>query len=63
MTARKDKPSYMYSFRWNKVSNMAATLFQLERAKAEQVELAYYQDEKVTASDLGYLLVDVGSSQ
>lgn len=65
MTPRFDKPSFMYSFRWNGVPgfNMQAEVFQLPRAKAEEVQLGYYQDEKITATGLGFLITGVGSSQ
>lgn len=61
---RKDKPSFMYSFRWSKLRNlnMGAEVYQLPRAKAEEVELGYYQDEKITSSELGFLLTNVTSS-
>ena len=63
--AAKNRPSFMYSFRWNKVKgfNMAANIFQDEKAAAEEIQLGYYQDEVITASALGYLLTGVGSSQ
>jgi len=63
MKPRKDVPSFMYSFRWNKIMNMTAEVHQLPRAKAEEVELGYYQDEKITASTLAFLITGVGSSQ
>jgi len=65
LTPRKDKPSFAYSFRWDAVQgmNMQAEVFQLPRAKAEEVQLGYYQDEKVTAKKLAFLLTGVGSSQ
>jgi hypothetical protein len=64
MTPRKDVPSLGYSFRWNKVRgmDMTAEVFQKESAKAEEVQLGYYQDEKITASALGFLITAVNSS-
>ncbi len=61
----KEEPSFMYSFRWNAVPgmSMAAEVFDLPRNKAEEVQLGYYQDEKITASILGFLITGVGSSQ
>lgn len=56
LTARKDLPSYMYSFRWNKIMKMAAMVYQLPKAKAEEIELGYYQDEKITAKRLSFLI-------
>lgn len=63
MTPRKDKPSFMYSFRWNKIMNMQAFVFQEKDAFAEKVHVGYYQDEKITASNLAFLVTGVGSSQ
>jgi hypothetical protein len=62
-TARKDTPAFMYSFRWGKVMNMTAQVHQLPRAKAEEVEVGYYQDEKITFANAGYLLTNANSSQ
>lgn len=62
MNPSKEEPSFMYSFRWPVVTNMQAEVFQLPRAKAEEVQLGYYQDEKITASTLGFLITDVASS-
>lgn len=58
------EPSFMYSFRWNKVPgmDMTAQIHQLPRSYKEQVELGYYQDEKITGSTLGFLITDVRSS-
>lgn len=57
-----NEPSFMYSFRWNKIMNMNAVIHQMPRAYKEQVELGYYQDEKITGSTLGFLITDVRSS-
>lgn len=62
-TPSKNAPSFMYSFRWNEVMNMQAAVYDLPKAKAEEVELGYYQDEKITATTLGFLITGVGSSQ
>lgn len=62
LTARKDKPSFMYSFRWTKIMNMQAKVFQLPKAEAEEVQLGYYQDEKITSANLGFLVTNVTSS-
>lgn len=61
----KEEPSFMYSFRWNAVKgfNMQAQVFDLPRAHSEEVELGYYQAEKITASTLGFLVTGVGSAQ
>lgn len=65
MNPRRDKPSFMYSFRWDKVRglNMAAEIHVDSKKKADEVELGYYQDEKITSSELGFLITGVGSSQ
>ena len=62
MKPRKDKPSFMYSFRWTKIMNMQAKVFQLPKAEAEEVQLGYYQDEKITSSVLGFLVTNTTSS-
>lgn len=65
MTPRKDKPSFMYSFRWDAVPgfNMQAQIFQDQKAAADEVQVGYYQEEKITASTLGFLITGVGSDQ
>jgi hypothetical protein len=61
-TPSVEEASFMYSFRWNKVMNMNAMVHQLPRSYKEQVELGYYQDEKITGANLGFLITDVRSS-
>jgi hypothetical protein len=58
MTPRIDKPSLLYSFRWNAIKgmDMQAEVFDVPIAKAEQVQVGYYQDEKVTGKGLGFVL-------
>jgi len=65
MTPRKDVPSFMYSFRWNGVPGMSmqAEIFERKYKKAQEIQLGYFQDEKITASELGFLITGVGSSQ
>lgn len=63
MQPRRDAPSFMYGFRWKEVMNMQAEVHQLPRAKAEEIHLGYYQEEKITGSDLAFLITGVGSSQ
>jgi hypothetical protein len=59
-------PSFMYTFRWAKLS---IPQMQVERhpwdpkTKKEEIEAGYYQDEKITASTLGALLTCVNCSQ
>lgn len=60
---RIDKPSYGYTLRWKKIMAMQAEVFQNNKAKAEEVQVGYYQDEKITASALSHLVTGVGSSQ
>jgi hypothetical protein len=64
-TPRVDKPSFGYSFRWNGVQgmDMGAEVFQDEKRKAEEVQLGYFQDEKLTASALSFLITNVSSTQ
>lgn len=59
---RKDRPSFMYGFRWNKIASMQAEIRQNNLIKAEEIELGYYQDEKITASNLAFLITNVTSS-
>lgn len=63
MQPRKDKPSFGYSFRWKRIMDMQAMIYPVPKRHAEQVELGMYQDEKITASGLAFLLTGVGSSQ
>lgn len=63
MQPSTEEPSYMYSFRWNKVMTMQAEVFQFPSKKAEEVHLGYYQDEKITGRLLSFLIRGVGSSQ
>lgn len=60
---RRDKPSFMYTFRWKKIAAMQARIFQNERAGAEEIHLGHYITQKITAPDLGFLITGVGSSQ
>lgn len=63
----RDTPSFMYSFRW--AAPQLPTPLVVERhpydtkTKNDSIEAGYYQDEKVTSSALGALLVGVGSAQ
>jgi hypothetical protein len=61
----RETPSYGYSFRWEAagIPNMQAEVHPFDRkTKSEEVELGYYQDEKVTATDLAFLITGVNSS-
>ena len=60
-----DRPSFGYAFRWNRpgIPNMVVERHPYDsRAKAELVEVGYYQDEKITARSYGFLLRAVNSS-
>lgn len=59
-------PSFMYSFRWTLpgVPNMQAERHGWEsKTKAEEVEVGYYQDERITGAEYAFLIKGVGSSQ
>ena len=59
-----EEPSFMYSFRWNKpgLPNMIAERHPFDpKTKSEEIELGYYQDEKITAKNLGFLITHVTS--
>lgn len=63
----RETPSYMYSFRWT--SPLLGTPFAVIRhpfdskTRIEEQEVAYYQDERITGSAYGALLLGVGSAQ
>jgi hypothetical protein len=67
MAPSREDPSFMYSFRWT--PNGYPAPFTVERhaydtrKKVETIEAGYFQDERVTGSDYGALLVGVGSAQ
>ena len=65
MTASVDEPSFGYSMRWRipGVPDMQAERHPYDsKTKSEEVEVGYYQDEKVVGKDYSYLLVAVNSS-
>ena len=58
-------PSFMYSFRWAApgIPSMSVERHPYDtRIKAEELEIGYYQDEKITASGYGFLIRAVNSS-
>lgn len=63
----RETPSFMYSFRWTDPAlgtPFAAIRHPYEtRKKVDGIELQYYQDEKITGSEYGALIVGVGSAQ
>jgi hypothetical protein len=55
----------MYSYRWaaGGLPNMQAERHPFDpKTKSEEVEVGYYQDEKITGSDYSFLLTAVNSS-
>jgi hypothetical protein len=64
-SASRDQPSFMYSFRWaaGGLPNMQAERHPFDqKTKSEEVEVGYYQDEKITGSEYSFLLRSVNSS-
>jgi hypothetical protein len=65
MRPSKDRPSFAYSFRWNQPG---LPNFQVERhpydtkKKAQDLEVGYYQDEKIVGAEYAFLLTNVTSS-
>lgn len=58
-------PSFMYSFRWALagVPNMQAERHGFDsKTKSEEVEVGYYQDEKITGAEYGGLVIATNSS-
>jgi hypothetical protein len=61
----KEMPSFGYNFRWAAAGlpNMQVERHPYDsRRKAEDVEVGYYQDEKITGSTYGFLIRAVNSS-
>ncbi len=59
-----DEPSFTYSFRWTKpgLPNMGVERHPFDtKTKSEEVEIGYYQDEKITSAPLGFLITNVTS--
>jgi hypothetical protein len=64
-TASRDKPSWLYSFRWAApgLPNMQAERHAFDsKTKTEEVEVGYYQAEKVTGAEYAFTLLAVNSS-
>ena len=60
-----DRPSFGYSFRWNApgLPNMQVERHPYDtKRKSESVEVGYYQDEKITGAEYGFLMTSVNSS-
>lgn len=59
-----EEPSFMYSFRWNRpaIPNMTVERHKYDpKTKSEELEVGYYQDEKIVAKNLAFLLTNVTS--
>jgi len=64
-SASRDQPSFMYSFRWatGGLPNMQAERHPFDsKTKSEEVEVGYYQDEKITGDEYSFLIRSVNSS-
>lgn len=63
----RETPSFMYSFRWTNPmlgSPLAVVRHPFDsKTRIEELEAAYYQDERITGSAYGALLLGVGSAQ
>lgn len=60
-----ERPSFGYRFRWVKAGLPNRTVERHpydSKTKSEEVEVGYYQDEKITGSSYGHLIVAVNSS-
>jgi len=58
-------PSFIYTFRWKAagVPNMMAERHPYDtKTKSEEIEVGYYQDEKITGSEYGGLIIATDSS-
>ncbi len=61
----RDRPSWLYSFRWTRpgLPNMQVERHAFDtKRKSEEVEVGYYQGEKVTGTEYAYTLLAVNSS-
>ena len=57
----KDEPSWMYSFRWKKpsVPEFSVEVHPFDqKIKAEEVEVGYYQDEKIVSTAMGFMITN-----
>lgn len=67
MAPSRETPSFMYSFRWT-APELGTPLAVIRhpyntRTKVDGIESQFYQDEKITGSEYGALIVGVGSAQ
>lgn len=61
----RDEPSHMYTFRWatGGLPNMQAERHPFDpKTKTEEVEVGYYQAEKITGAEYAFLLLAVNSN-
>jgi hypothetical protein len=59
------EPAFGYSFRWNArgIANMTVTRHPFDtKLQSQEVEIGYYQDEKITSAPLSFLITNVSSS-
>lgn len=64
-TPQIERPSFGYNFRWAAAGlpNMQVERHPYDsRTKSEDIEVGYYQDEKITGASYGFLLKSVNSS-
>lgn len=64
-SASKERPSFGYVFRWNQpgLPNMQVERHPYDsKKKSQEIEVGYYQDEKITGAEYGFLLTNVTSS-
>lgn len=62
----REDPSFGYSFRWNGdgLADMGVEIHPYDpKIKAEEIEVGYYQDERITAKEYAFLIRAVNSSQ
>lgn len=63
----RETPSFMYSFRWtNPLLGQPFSVIRHpfdSKTRIEELEASYYQDERITGSAYGALLLGVGSAQ
>ena len=57
----KEEPAWMYSFRWRRpaLPEFTAEVHPFDRKiKAEEVEVGYYQDEKIVSTSLAFMITN-----
>ncbi len=61
LTPSQDEPSWMYSFRWRKpaIPEFSVEVHPFDqKIKAEEVEVGYYQDEKIVSTAMAYMITN-----